>query len=114
MVDQFALRTSPPVPPTDGSTENTPYPALSIKHGDLNVVAALKLLSMFAREKFSSDRKDGARDFRDYRGAQEVKNLSAISGYFAGDCVANRWHFMDGRSRNFTQNARPINGGPNA
>jgi len=55
-----------------------------------------------------------ARDFRDYRGPQEVKNLSAISGYFAGDCVANWWHFTEGRPRNFTQNTGPINGGPNA
>jgi hypothetical protein len=47
----------------------------------------------------------GASNFRNDGWAQAVKNLSAISGYFEGDRVAEERHFMDGRPRNFTKDA---------
>ena len=55
-----------------------------------------------------------ASDFRNDGWAQPVKNLSAISGYFAGNPVVEQRHVIDGRPRNFTKNARTIYGGPNA
>jgi len=55
-----------------------------------------------------------ASDFRNDGWAQTVKNLSAISGYFAGNPVIEERHVIDGRPRNFTKNARSIYGGPNA
>jgi hypothetical protein len=55
-----------------------------------------------------------ASDFRNEGWAQPIKNLSAISGYFAGNPVVEERHAIDGRPRDFTKNARTIHGGPNA
>ena len=56
----------------------------------------------------------GAGDFRNDGWAKAVKNLSAISSYFAWYRVAEERRFMDGSPRNFTKDARTIYGGPNA